>query len=146
MAQELIAITGNVPRHQGPVNWHTGIGVACPHSGGGPDSGQRYSNAGEESRMTVPAELRTLHRAVEQLRSCVGDVRSRYGDIPHVRRLVGDVDRIDIDVSELDVVPPPAAAAMRAPLERIDDTPSDPAMWAGADDEGLGGYHGGRDR
>ncbi len=96
--------------------------------------------------MTETAELSTLHRAVEQLRSCVGDVRNRYGDIPHVRRLVGDVDRLDIDVSELDVLPPPAAPSSRPPLERIDDTPSDPAMWAGADDEGIGGYHGSRGR
>lgn len=96
--------------------------------------------------MTDTVELSTLHRAVEQLRSCVGEVRSRYGDIPHVRRLVGDVDRLDIDISELDVLPAPATPPTRAPLERIDDTPSDPAMWLGADDEGLGGYHGGRSR
>ncbi len=98
--------------------------------------------------MTETAELSTLHRAVEQLRSSVGDVRGRYGDIPHVRRLLGDVDRIDIDVSELDVVPAPAVTPpVRTPLERIEDTPQDPGMWVDdCDDEGIGGYHGSRSR
>lgn len=93
--------------------------------------------------MTETAELHTLHRAVEQLRTCVGDLRGRYGDIPHVRRLLGDVDRIDLDLSEMDALPAPAVTT-RPPLERIDDTPVDPAMWLGIDDEGIGGYHGGR--
>jgi hypothetical protein len=26
-------------------------------------------------------------------------------------------------------------------MHLIDDTPPDPALWANADDEGLGGYH-----
>jgi len=93
--------------------------------------------------MAETAELTTLHRALDQLRSCVGEVRGRYGDIPAVKRLVGDVERIDIDASELDTVPPPAEPAKPAPVQWIDDTPLDPAMWADADDEGIGGYHGG---
>jgi hypothetical protein len=39
-------------------------------------------------------------------------------------------------------MPPPPASVTE--LQLIDDTPLDPSLWADADDEGLGGYHGGR--
>jgi hypothetical protein len=89
--------------------------------------------------MSVTTELTTLHRTVDELRSIVADVRSRYGDIPAVRRLLGDVDRIDLDLSELDTMPPPPDPAPTA-IHVIDDRPLDPALWADADDEGLGGH------
>jgi hypothetical protein len=92
--------------------------------------------------MIETPELRSLHRAVEQLRSCVAEVRGRYGDTPHVRRVVGDIDRLEIDVADLDALPVPPLAPVMSPRERISDAPSDPAMWVGADDEGLGGYRG----
>jgi hypothetical protein len=91
--------------------------------------------------MAVTSELNVLHRAVDELRSVVGDVRSRYGDIPAVKRLLGDLERLDLDAAELDDVPPPAEPAPHA-VQMIDDTPLDPSLWADADDEGVGGYHG----
>ena len=88
--------------------------------------------------MAVNTELTTLHRTVDELRSVMAEVHSRYGDIPAVRRLLGDIDRIDLDLSELDTMaPPPVAAA--GDVHMIDDKPLDPALWADADDEGLGG-------
>ena len=93
--------------------------------------------------MAVTAELTILHRTLEELRRCVGDLRSRYGDIPAVKRIVGDVDRIDLDASELDSVPAPETPAPPRPAQIyvVDDRPLDPAFWADADDEGIGGYH-----
>jgi hypothetical protein len=88
--------------------------------------------------MAVTTELTTLHRTIDELRSIMADVRSRYGDIPAVRRLLGDIDRIDLDVSELDTMAPPPAPEATA-IHVIDDTPVDPSLWADADDEGLGG-------
>jgi hypothetical protein len=89
--------------------------------------------------MSGTAELTSLHRTVEELRSIVNSVRSRYGDIPAVKRLIGDVERIDLDAAELDsVLPPPTPVA--GDMQLIDDSPLDPALWADADDEGLGGY------
>ncbi|MCU1657389.1 MAG: hypothetical protein JWO57_2045 [Pseudonocardiales bacterium] len=90
--------------------------------------------------MPVTSELTTLHRVLGDLRSVVGSVRSRYGDIPAVRRLLGDVDRIDLDASELDHVPPPPESRP-VDVQVLDDRPIDPSLWADADDEGLGGYH-----
>jgi hypothetical protein len=89
--------------------------------------------------MSVTTELTTLHRTVDELRAIVADVHSRYGDIPAVRRLLGDVDRIDLDLSELDTMPRPPDPAP-ATVHVIDDRPLDPALWADADDEGLGGH------
>ena len=96
--------------------------------------------------MAVTSELTVLRRAIEELRSVVGSVRSRYGDIPAVKRLLGDVDRILLDAADLDEVTPPAPLAGTGDVQVIDDTPFDPALWADADDEGLGGYHRGGSR
>jgi hypothetical protein len=93
--------------------------------------------------MAVTTELTTLHRTVDELRGAVASIRRRYGDIPAVRRLLGDIERIDLDASELDdLTPLPAASNPEASeILMLDDTPIDPALWAGADDEGVGGYH-----
>jgi hypothetical protein len=98
------------------------------------------------------AELSGLHRAVDDLRTAVASARSRYGDIPAIRRLVGDVERIELDAAELDELDLPAdpagpsAPTSGADVHVLDDTPLDPSLWADADDEGLGGYRGGARR
>ena len=91
--------------------------------------------------MPVTSELSVLHRTVDELRSVIGSVRSRYGDIPAVKRLLGDVDRLDLDVADLDDVVPPELQTGAGPVEIMDDRPFDPSLWVDADDEGLGGYH-----
>lgn len=92
-------------------------------------------------------EFATLRRSIEQLRQSVSEVRSVFGDAPEVRRLMNDLERLEIDAAEL---------ASREPLPRasvpghvpghvvVPDTPLDAAMFSDADDEGLGGYHGDR--
>ncbi len=95
--------------------------------------------------MAQVTALNTLHTQLDQLRACVGQLRDSYGDIPAVRRLTTDVDRMSIDATELDVLPTPAAAP---PLQvtLLSDEPFDSALWADADDEGLGGYRRGSGR
>lgn len=88
-------------------------------------------------------EYSELQRTIGQLRQCVGALRARYGDVPAVRRLANDVDRLDIDAGEL---AQPGATTAPVPRQAEDvvvvpDTPYDPALWHGADDEGVGGYH-----
>ncbi|WP_026421504.1 hypothetical protein [Actinokineospora inagensis] len=87
-------------------------------------------------------EISELQRTIGQLRQCVGALRARYGDVPAVRRLVNDIERIDIDAADL-------TGSSSAPVPRraeevdvvvVPDTPYDPALWHGADDEGVGGY------
>ncbi|SFQ33895.1 hypothetical protein SAMN05421810_106190 [Amycolatopsis arida] len=88
-------------------------------------------------------EITELRRTIGQLRQCVGALRARYGEAPAVRRLVNDVERLDIDAGELDETPP--VPAQPKPVDRanvvvVPDTPYDPALWRDADDEGVGGY------
>jgi hypothetical protein len=94
--------------------------------------------------MAVTSELTVLHQAIDELNAVVGSVRGRYGDIPAVRRLLGDVDRILLDTSELDGMTPPPPPPCQVEMQVIDDKPLDPSLWSDADDEGVGGYHGGR--
>ncbi|EHR62484.1 hypothetical protein [Saccharomonospora cyanea] len=88
------------------------------------------------------AEMTELRRAIGQLRQCVGGLRARYGESPAVRRITNDIDRLDIDAEELAQAPPVPAQASgpRPDVVKIPDTPYDPALWKGADDEGVGGY------
>ena len=89
--------------------------------------------------MAETAELMSLRRAIDDVRSCVAVLRDRHGDIPSVRRLVGDVERLDLDAADLDL-PPLQAVPEVVPLG---SEPVDPTIWMDADDEGVGGYHGG---
>ncbi|MGH3517843.1 MAG: hypothetical protein ACRDQ7_10600 [Haloechinothrix sp.] len=91
-------------------------------------------------------EIAELRRTIGQLRQCIGTLRSRYGDVPAVRRLVNDLDRLDIDADEFEGAPPVPVQAKpdRSDVVVVPDTPYDPSLWAGADDEGVGGYHGER--
>jgi hypothetical protein len=95
--------------------------------------------------MIVTSELNALHRTLDELRVQVSSLRSRYGDVPAVRRLVGDLDRFELDAADLEGLAPvahePATQHDPAGMTVIDDRPIDPALWADADDEGLGGYH-----
>lgn len=92
-------------------------------------------------------EFTDLRRTIGQLRQCVGTLRSRYGDAPAVRRLLLDVDRLEVDTDEFAGAPPVPVQQSRPGSEAkviVPDTPYDPSLWEGADDEGVGGYHGER--
>ncbi|TCO52658.1 hypothetical protein [Actinocrispum wychmicini] len=84
-------------------------------------------------------EVAALQRAIGQVKQCVGDLRARYGDIPAVRRLVNDVERMDIDISDFRGEPEAPAPRQPAVSEHevvvVPDTPYDREMWRGADDE-----------
>jgi hypothetical protein len=93
----------------------------------------------QEPPMTVTSELTALRRAIAELHAGVSSVRDRYGDIPAVRRLLGDVDRILLDAAELDGLAPPPPPDGRPDVHYIDDSDPDPSLWLDADDEGVGG-------
>lgn len=96
--------------------------------------------------MADSPELTALHRTLERLRADVSAVRERYGEPPAVRRVIGDLDRLELDSGDLEgLVPVTVGASVgptgpTAPMTVIDDRPPDPSLWAGCDDEGLGGY------
>ena len=92
--------------------------------------------------MAETAELMSLRRAIDDVRRCVAVLRDSYGDVPSVQRLVGDVERLDLDAADLEL-PPRLAVPEVVPLG---SEPIDPSIWMDADDEGVGGYHGGWNR
>lgn len=91
-------------------------------------------------------EISELRRTIGQLRQCVGALRTRYGDATAVQRLANDVERLDIDAGDLAAATPvpQQAAADRSEVVPVPDTPYDPSLWEGADDEGVGGYQRGQ--
>ncbi|WP_129788584.1 hypothetical protein [Promicromonospora panici] len=93
------------------------------------------------------SEFATLRRSIEQLRQSVSGVRGAFGDAPEVRRLMNDLERLEIDAAELASREPlrPAHSSGHLPEHVVvPDTPLDASMFSDADDEGLGGYHGDR--
>ena len=79
------------------------------------------------------AQLRAL---VHQLRSRVDGLSTRHGTPHGVRRLTNSLDRVTIDLDELDEHTVPR---QREEVILVPDTPYDPALWHEADDEGVGG-------
>ena len=88
------------------------------------------------------SEIANLRRAIGQLRQCITALEAQYGDATVVKRLVNDLERLDIDAEDLGQSRPAPAPRAADPLEVVvvPDTPYDPALWQGADDEGVGGY------
>jgi hypothetical protein len=90
--------------------------------------------------MSSTTEFAELHELIGGLRRCVTSLASQYGDSPAVRRIVNDLDRLDIDAEELEltrgVTPQPR------PDEKIGipDTQYDSDFWRDVDDEGVGGH------
>lgn len=85
-------------------------------------------------------EMLELERTIDHLRHCVGSLRSLYGDVPQVRRLSNDLERLEIDSGDLNASPPHLTHHEQAERIPVPDTPYDASMWQGADDEGIGGH------
>jgi hypothetical protein len=93
--------------------------------------------------MPVSVELKTLNRAVEDLRTAVTSLRGKYGDVPTVLRLRNDLERLELDVHDVSSLPPTGPGGTPIEMHQLTDEPYDASMWADdADDEGLGGYRG----
>ena len=99
--------------------------------------------------MSNTTELAELHHLIGGLRRCVTSMKSRYGDIPAMRRIVNDadrllvdVDRLDIDASELDLER--GAHLHTGEKIQVPDTQYDTDFWRDVDDEGVGGQCGSR--
>jgi hypothetical protein len=95
--------------------------------------------------LSSTTELAELHELIGGLRRCVSSLKARYGDSPAMRRvmidadrILGDVELLDTDVSELDL--------MRATVQQsgekiaIPDTEYDRDFWRDVDHEGVGGH------
>ncbi|WP_343572338.1 hypothetical protein [Mycobacterium sp.] len=96
--------------------------------------------------MPTTTELAELHDLIGGLRRCVCSLKARYSDSPAVRRIVidadrllGDVELLDTDVSELDLTP--VNVPQSSEKIAIPDTEYDRDFWRDVDDEGVGGHN-----
>jgi hypothetical protein len=94
--------------------------------------------------MAVTSEPSAVRRNRIELRTHRGSLRSRYGDVCAMRRLLGDRDRFEFDPTD----PEGRVTVARRPTTQresamtvIDGRPTDPALSAAARDQGLDGYH-----
>lgn len=92
---------------------------------------------------TVDYDLTRARRKLDELDRVLRSVRSQVGNTLDVRRVCGDVERLRDSLALLcehaprggpEAPPPP-----RAGLEPLPELPYDPALFADADDEGIGG-------
>jgi hypothetical protein len=86
--------------------------------------------------------LTSFREALAQLRDTAYALRNQYGDSSALQRIINDLDRLDIDTGELSAIArarPEADSAGEVETIIVPDTPYDPSLWLGADDEGVGG-------
>jgi hypothetical protein len=87
--------------------------------------------------------LAATRHQLERLDAAVLELTHHYGESLGIRRLRADVRRVYEDLDLLG--PAPSLARPAAPagvVEQLPDTPYDPAIFEGAEDEGLGGLPG----
>jgi hypothetical protein len=99
--------------------------------------------------MSSTAEREELHQLSGALLKCVTSLASKCDDTPAMRRIVNDaerilngIDRLDIDVEELELThglthPEPCGGMIAIP-----DTQYDIDFWRDVDHEGIGGQNG----
>ncbi|HZM65039.1 MAG TPA: hypothetical protein VFC16_01915 [Nakamurella sp.] len=104
--------------------------------------------------MPISAELQALQRAIADLRSGLNALAHKCGEMPIVARLRNDLERLILDVADVEAMSPASYAAAAAAVAGssgvaqpaiylVSDEPYDPSLWReDADDEGVGGYHG----
>ena len=92
------------------------------------------------------AEFAEVQLAIGRLRECVESLRAAEGDSLWIRRLLNDVDRLELDGEDAVLrVGSNLSASVATPGSALEaafvpDDPYDRVLWQGADDEGIGGY------
>ena len=95
--------------------------------------------------MSITTEVDELHHLIGRLRRCVTSLASRYGDTPAMRRILNDIDRLDIDAESLELARGLTPLKASGEMIRIPDTQYDTDFWRDVDDEGVGGQTGARE-
>lgn len=90
----------------------------------------------QDDLSTVQRRLDDLNRAVSQLEAHVG------GDSVDMRRVRADTEHLREDLALLRQSAPPGSPKNRPEMVTIPDTPYDPKLWSGAEEEGLGSPYG----
>jgi len=93
--------------------------------------------------LSAKTEVDELHQLIQRARRCVTSLASKHGDCSAMRRVVNDVERLEIDVQELALTR--GLSQPNGPSERIQipDTEYHIDFWRDVDHEGVGGQRGG---
>ena len=99
--------------------------------------------------MSSTTEIDELYELIGGLRKCVASLASTYGDTPAMRRIDNDaerilngIDRLDIDVEELEMARGVTGAEASVEMIQIPDTEYHLDFWRDVDHEGIGGNRG----
>jgi hypothetical protein len=93
--------------------------------------------------MSTTTEFDELHQLIQRARRCVTSLVSKHGDCSATRRIANDVERLEIDVDELEtscVLTQPRSSTATI---QIPDTEYHIDFWRDVDHEGVGGQRGG---
>ena len=88
--------------------------------------------------MSEAIKIDELQRLIADLRGSVTSLAATYGDCRATRRILNGIDRLEIDIEELD---PARGGRPTAPRQmiQIPDTEYDHHFWRDVDHEGIGG-------
>ena len=89
--------------------------------------------------MSLQDDLTSVQRRLDDLNRAVSKLQTHVGDSLDMRRVRADTEHLRDDLALLRQSSGGAAPVPRPEMVTIPDTPYDPALWSGAEDEGLGG-------
>jgi hypothetical protein len=93
--------------------------------------------------LSTTTEVDELHQLIERARRCVTSLASKHGDCSAMRRVVNDVERLEIDVDELALTRGLSQPTGSSERIQIPDTEYHIDFWRDVDHEGVGGQRGG---
>ncbi|AXK33946.1 hypothetical protein DVA86_16040 [Streptomyces armeniacus] len=88
--------------------------------------------------MSLQDELTTVQRCLDELTRSVSRLEQQVGSGLEVRRVRSDTEHLRESLALLRASAPDQPATQRPEMVTIPDTPYDSALWADAEDEGLG--------
>ncbi|MGW3247717.1 hypothetical protein [Streptomyces sp. NPDC001070] len=90
--------------------------------------------------MSLQDDLSSVQRRLDELGRAVSKLEQHVGDSVDMRRVRTDTKHLSDDLALLrdSVGTTPAGQKPRQEMVTIPDTPYDPSLWSGAEDEGLG--------
>ncbi|HEY4993125.1 MAG TPA: hypothetical protein VII33_13695 [Nakamurella sp.] len=94
--------------------------------------------------------LLALDRSIDELKSAVAMLTHSHGKISVVARLCNDLERLQLDVADAQALRTPDLPVIKnagPAVYQVSDEPYDQSIWGDDyDQEGVGGYHGGKTR
>jgi hypothetical protein len=89
--------------------------------------------------MSKAIKVNELQRLIADLRGSVTSLAATYGDCRATRRILNGIDRLEIDIEELEVAGVLAQPVASRQMIQIPDTQYDHDFWRDVDHEGIGG-------